>query len=769
MSAWFDLNRRNILQAVCGSVAASIGLGIGSVSGESGSEPDPGEYDNILDEMDGDGTETDPYVITDVRELQAVNGDTSAEYKLGGDIDATITSSWNNGAGFEPLELNFSTTFDGQGYTITGLFIDRPESEVALFGVLSGSTIKNVTLQNVDITGTGEQMVGGAVGRATSDSWISNVTIDGGSVTASGHRVGMLAGRINNDTTVSQCTAHGTVRGDRRVGGLIGQASNDGEISECEAQVDVSQNEDPDDSGQFGGLVGDTQSLARISDSIATGDVSGDNEVGGLVGQQFGTIEDSEAHGRVEATDGIAGGLTGSNWEKTIDQSYSTGIVTSNNGSAGGLVGRNGGAVSRCYASGEVDGHQSVGGLAARNTGTVRDSYATGFVTAGESAFGGGGLIGITDNEAAIRRSFSVGGVTGPNDRTGGLLGRDFSDVVVEASYWDRDTSGQDESVGSPTENGLPTEDMQGEAAISNLTGFNFDTVWAAATDPDDYPELRVDDPPVFFTVEITDLPSFSDVPANEPLTVPVTVRNIGSETGTQTVELLEPVYDRKDIELAPGEEQSVEFTVPAEALSDFVPIIVGSERDSDVVVVRAPNPSVSFGVEIQDPADGAEVTEGEDLDVTAEVTNVGSESGTQAVTVTEPIKETNEAVEINSGETEELVFTIPGSELDGTVTITVETEDDTDSISVTAVDPCFIATAAYDTPLASEIDVLREFRDDILNQSGIGRLAVRIYYQTSPPVANWIRKSRRRRAIVRTYFVDPIVRVVRSLRSTSK
>lgn len=69
---------------------------------------------------------------------------------------------------------------------------------------------------------------------------------------------------------------------------------------------------------------------------------------------------------------------------------------------------------------------------------------------------------------------------------------------------------------------------------------------------------------------------------------------------------------------------------------------------------------------------------------------------------------------------------------------------------------PCFIATAAYGTPLATEIDVLREFRDSKLNMNLIGRRLVALYYTASPPLANVIAKSERMKALVR-FTLTPI------------
>jgi hypothetical protein len=76
---------------------------------------------------------------------------------------------------------------------------------------------------------------------------------------------------------------------------------------------------------------------------------------------------------------------------------------------------------------------------------------------------------------------------------------------------------------------------------------------------------------------------------------------------------------------------------------------------------------------------------------------------------------------------------------------------------------PCFIATAAYGTPLATEIDVLREFRDSKLNMNLIGRRLVTLYYTISPPLANIIARSERMRAFVR-FNLTPIIRVVESM-----
>jgi len=73
----------------------------------------------------------------------------------------------------------------------------------------------------------------------------------------------------------------------------------------------------------------------------------------------------------------------------------------------------------------------------------------------------------------------------------------------------------------------------------------------------------------------------------------------------------------------------------------------------------------------------------------------------------------------------------------------------------------CFIATAAYGTPTAEEIDVLREFRDDVLLKSTAGSQFVALYYEFSPPIADFIAGHEFLRTLVRELLIDPIVWVI--------
>jgi parallel beta-helix repeat protein len=73
----------------------------------------------------------------------------------------------------------------------------------------------------------------------------------------------------------------------------------------------------------------------------------------------------------------------------------------------------------------------------------------------------------------------------------------------------------------------------------------------------------------------------------------------------------------------------------------------------------------------------------------------------------------------------------------------------------------CFIATAAYGSDTAKELDILREFRDTVLLPSNLGVRFVSFYYRIGPPIANLMSQHEVFRTAVRVGFVDPIVRIL--------
>ena len=160
------------------------------------------------------------------------------------------------------------------------------------------------------------------------------------------------------------------VSGDWDVGGLVGE-NRYGTVSNCFASGNVS--------GYFdvGGLVGDNR-YGTVSNCSATGTVSGGYEyIGGLVGENYdGTVSNCFASGTVSGGYFDVGGLMGGNTYGTVSNCSATGNVSGDD-YIGGLVGENyHGTVSNCYAIGTVSGNEDVGGLVGENRfGTVSNSY----------------------------------------------------------------------------------------------------------------------------------------------------------------------------------------------------------------------------------------------------------------------------------------------------------------------------------------------------------------------------------------------------------
>jgi hypothetical protein len=80
-----------------------------------------------------------------------------------------------------------------------------------------------------------------------------------------------------------------------------------------------------------------------------------------------------------------------------------------------------------------------------------------------------------------------------------------------------------------------------------------------------------------------------------------------------------------------------------------------------------------------------------------------------------------------------------------------------TPEITFTTVSPCFVATATYGDPMASEIGSLRRFRDRYLESNAVGHALVETYYAVGPTLARFIEGDEDRRAIARGLLAAPI------------
>ncbi len=303
--------------------------------------------------------------------------------------------------------------------------------------------------------------------------------------------VGGLVG--SNSNAISQSYASGSVNGTTTAGGLVGD--NSGPISQAFATGNVF-------GSTAGGLIGSNDELGVIAQDFAIGVVDGYQYTGGLVGSNLGLIEGSYATGAILGNNDL-GGLVGINlginysFTGTITNSFATGPIQSVGYNVGGLVGENDGTIFQSYATGEIvqGGVNSAGGLVGTNFGSIDQSYASGTVTGVTDL---GGLVGHNNN-GLISNSYATGSLVDPYgfyQNIGGLVGYDggsvtgsYSTGVVPGtgnvggliggggggqtnnSYWDVLTSGQPNSFG-----GSPSP----PALLKGVIPAGFDqTIWA--------------------------------------------------------------------------------------------------------------------------------------------------------------------------------------------------------------------------------------------------------------------------------------------------
>ena len=292
-------------------------------------------------------------------DLDAVRDNLAGNYTLTSHLDSSSAGyaelagpTANGGKGWQPIGTGFEDqfftgSFDGQGYEIRDLFINRPdENYIGLFGGADeGGHIENTGVVDAYVIG----------GNGTSGL----VGVNGG--------------------TLANSYSAGNVTGQSWVGGLVG--ANGGTVNYCYSTGSVTG------FGYVGGLMGGS-SYGAVSNSYFAGNVTGVFIVGGLVGwNERGSVSKSYSAGSATGVT-FVGGLVGANGGNVSD-SYSLDSV-SGNSSVGGLIGDNKWTVSNCYAAGSVVGNNDTGGLVGEGTyGDVTNSFWD-TKTSGQSTSAGG-------------------------------------------------------------------------------------------------------------------------------------------------------------------------------------------------------------------------------------------------------------------------------------------------------------------------------------------------------------------------------------------
>ena len=441
----------------------------------------------------GAGTATDPYLISTADELawlaQEVNAGRGASYNavLCNDIDLK-NEEWT------PIGKNssyaYKDTFDGGGYTISGLKIDSTDQYQALFGYVKGGTIKNLTVV--------------------------------GSVTSSNkYTAGIVA--YGSPVTVKSCTNKVSVTAEKGyAAGVVAYAYTNSEVMDCTNKGAIIG------CGDFvGGIVGTGGGIKTISNCFNHGSVTNEGTPSGFA----------------YCTGGIAGSVSSSS---TVTRCGNTGVVTSTIKRTGGVVGGAAGTISACFNTGTVTGIYGVGGVAGSAIAKdvkITDCYNTGDVICetpsasfkDTNAKGVGGIIGdpsstsytgivLTNcyNAGTVRNNYTAADVV-----VGGVIGssaaKNYSGVATpnliaaQNCYYlaiaGLSGDGADASAAGMT--GKTEEQLKSTDLVADLGG-------SYIAKDGDYPILGWQDPDAAYTVKFT----------LSPATASVTVKQ-GDETVT--------------------------------------------------------------------------------------------------------------------------------------------------------------------------------------------------------------------------------------------
>ncbi len=248
----------------------------------------------------------------------------------------------------------------GKNYgTISNCYANSSVSGLGLYGVgvlvgENGGLIMNCHTAGSILAGN---TVGGLVGKNNKDGTISNcISL---SMVSGNNNVGGVAG--SNGGVVSNSCSVGSVEGSSYVGGLMGQNYEDGIISQCYATSNASGS-----GNHIGGLVGKNSGNATISNCYATGIALGSGEFSSYVG-----------------------GLAGDNEDSSITKCYSIGTV-SGEWNVGGLVGDNSGTVEYSFWDKQTSGRTNSYGGTGKTTAEMQSKIT--FTDAGWD------FVGETDN-----------------------------------------------------------------------------------------------------------------------------------------------------------------------------------------------------------------------------------------------------------------------------------------------------------------------------------------------------------------------------------
>lgn len=231
---------------------------------------------------------------------------------LTGDIDLTGIDWTPIGKGYNH---QYTGTFDGGNYTITGLTVTGSYKYAGLFGDIDeNGTVKNVVLEGVQITSDNSS---GYAGGVAGNSWgnIENCSVSG---SVSGSDVGGVVG-YQLVGSITGCSSSATVKGMNRAGGVVGVTNNGAILTACYATGDVTVENDGTSNAWAGGVVG-SNAYSTVIACYAAGNVSG-NIVGGAVGVNYANVTACYWSGLPDNDNGGATKVDGTTvtWQTAVD------------------------------------------------------------------------------------------------------------------------------------------------------------------------------------------------------------------------------------------------------------------------------------------------------------------------------------------------------------------------------------------------------------------------------------------------------------------
>ena len=271
----------------------------------------------------GKGTKDEPYLIYTAEDLAAFrdkvnSGKAKSTSTLCATLMANIDLSSLEGS-WQPIGfyqgysnyVYYGGTFDGNGFTVSGLKIDNALQYQALIGYVKGGTVKNLTVE-------------GSVKTAT---------------TSSAYAAGIVAS--GNPVTIENCTNKAEVTATQKgyAAGVVAYIAGGSKVSDCYNTAKVAANGD-----YVGGIAGNMSGSA-IENCFNSGEIVNTGKPG------------SYAY----CTGGIAGSMSGAS---KIERCGNTGNIESTIKRTGGVVGSASGTVSSCFNTGNVTGIYAVGGVA---------------------------------------------------------------------------------------------------------------------------------------------------------------------------------------------------------------------------------------------------------------------------------------------------------------------------------------------------------------------------------------------------------------------